>query len=287
MQPHRCVPGRRRRVSVVGRAWASAADDPDRRAAAADRAVRQERHRELGGDADRPRHDQRARRHQRPQDRISAGRRDQPHCGDQRNRAADHQGRHQDHHRLVRLAARHRGEPGGRAPRRVPLGNDRRGRDHHPARLQAHVPGRRAGAQVQPGRGRFRHRRSGEAPEQAGRRSAHRAAVGKPRVRQVGRRRHARLRESKKHQAGLRRRLRPVRHRHDADRAEAQGRQAGRADRDLVSERRHPVPAQGQGARLQRRGLHRRQRRLFLARPAQFDRRHGRRHCSSPTSRRR
>ena len=170
------------------------ADDPHRRAASGDRAVRQERHRELGGDADRPRHDQRARRHQRPQDRVSAGRRHQPQCGDQRNRAADHQGRHQDHHRIVRLAARHRGEPGRRAPRRVPLGDHRRRRNHHPARLQAHVPGRRAGAQVQPGGGRFRHRRSGEAPEQAGRRPAHRAAVGKPRLRQVGRRRRAGLR---------------------------------------------------------------------------------------------
>ena len=112
-----------------------------------------------------------------------------PGRGDQRDRAPDHQGRHQDHHRLVRLAACHRGEPGRRASRRLPLGDDRRSRDHHPSRLQAHVSGRRAGAQIRPGRGRFRHRRSGEAAEKAGRRSAHRAAVGKPRIRQVGRRR--------------------------------------------------------------------------------------------------
>ena len=35
--------------------------------------------------------------------------------------------------------------------------------------------------------------------------------------------------------SGLRRRLRPVPHRHDADRPAAEGREAGRADRDLVS----------------------------------------------------
>ena len=235
VQPHCCVSGRRRRDPGVCRGCARAADDPHRRSAAGHRTVRQERHRELGGDADRPRHDQRTRRHQRPQDRVSAGRCDQPQRGDQRDRAADHQGRHQDHDRLICLAARHRGEPGSRAPWRVPLGDDRRRRDHHPARLQAHVPGRRAGAQVQRSGGGFRHRRSGEAAEQAGRRHAYRATVGKPRVRQVGRRRRPCLRRKQEDQARLRRRLRPVRHRHDADRAEAQGRQAGRPDRDIVS----------------------------------------------------
>ena len=163
-----------------------------------------------------------------------------------------------------------------------------RRRNHHPARLQAHVPGRRAGAAIQPGGGRFRHRRSG--------RSSSNKPVGDLRIallwenRAFGKSVGDGVRaytEEQEDQAGLRRRLRPVRHRHDADRAEAQGRQARRPDRDLVSERRHPVPAQGQGARLQRRRLHRRERRLLLAGSAQFDRRSGRTASSSPTSRRR
>ena len=67
----------------------------------------------------------------------------EPDRGDQRDRAPHHQGWHQDHHRLVRLAAGDRGQPGGRAARRVPLGDHGRRRNHHPARLQAHLPGRR------------------------------------------------------------------------------------------------------------------------------------------------
>ena len=67
----------------------------------------------------------------------------------------DHQGRHQDHDRLVRFADRHCGEPGGRAPRRVPLGDDGCCRNHHPPRLQTYVPGRRAGTQIRPCRRRL------------------------------------------------------------------------------------------------------------------------------------
>ena len=44
----------------------------------------------------------------------------------------------------VRLAARDCRQPGRRAPWRLPLGDHGRGRDHHPPRLQAYVPGRRA-----------------------------------------------------------------------------------------------------------------------------------------------
>ncbi len=49
----------------------------------------------------------------------------------------------------------------------------------------------------------FVRRRSCQAAEEAGRRSEDRAAVGKPRVRQVGRRRHPRLFADQGHQARL------------------------------------------------------------------------------------
>ncbi len=87
---------------------------PHRRVAAADWPARQERPGKLGGDADCPRHDQRARRDQRPQGRIPARRRQHAERGDQRDRTPDHQGWHQDHHRLVRIAHCDRGEPGRR-----------------------------------------------------------------------------------------------------------------------------------------------------------------------------
>ena len=74
---------------------------------------------------------------------------------------------------------------------------------------------------------------------------------------------YPRLRQGKERQSGLRRRLRPVPHRHDADCPAAEGREAGRADRDLFPQRCDPVSAQGQGARLQRRRPGGGERRLF------------------------
>ena len=162
--------------------------DPYRRAAAHDRAGDQERHRELYRDADRPRHDQRARRGQRAQGRLPARRHSHPDCRHQRDRAPDHQGRGQDHARLRGVAARGPGQPGRRAPWRIPLGNRGRGRHHHQARLQVYVPGRAGGLPLRPGGGRPHARRARQAARQISRRPAHRVAVGEPRVREVGRR---------------------------------------------------------------------------------------------------
>ena len=241
--------------------------DPDRRAAADDRPVDQERHRELHGDADRPRHDQRARRRQRPQGRIPAGRHPEPDRGDQRDRAADHQGRHQDH-------------DSARASRRsrfpVSQTAERHGVFHWETAGAADIITKRGFKYTfQVGPAAYRYSQAAvdfmleelaKQARQVGRRPARRAAVGKPRLRQIGRRRRARLCPAEGHQAVYDEGYDQFAHRHDADRAEAQGREAGRAARDLVPERRHPVPAQGQGARLQRRRLRRGQRRLFQSR---------------------
>ena len=53
-----------------------------------------------------------------------------------------------------RVAARDPGQPGRRAPWRIPLGNRGCGRHHHQARLQVYVPGRAGGLPLRPGGGR-------------------------------------------------------------------------------------------------------------------------------------
>ena len=200
-------------VALLGTAATGHAQEPIRIGVLQphDRAGDQERHRELYRDADRPRHDQRARRRQRAQDRLPARRHSHPDRRHQRDRAPDHQGRGQDHDWARCVAARDSGEPGRRAPWRIPLGNRGCGRHHHQARLQVYVPGRARGLPLRPGGGRLHPRRSRQAAEQipsptcasrcCGRtaRSGNRSATASAPT------------PRKEHQAGLRRRLRPVR----------------------------------------------------------------------------
>ena len=207
------------------------------------------------------------RRHQRPQDRVSARRRGQPERRDQRGRAPDHPGRRQDHHRLrsPRHFAIAVSQTAERA-RRAALGDGRRRRHHHAS----------AGSNTRSRSARL-HSRYGRAAVDFPRDVSPRSSANRSRTcasRCFGKTAPSAIRSATvcapiakdlRPHDGLRRRLRSVRHGHDADRAEIERRQAGRPDCHIVPERCGAVPAESQRAEFRCAGHDGRQRGLFRA----------------------
>jgi branched-chain amino acid transport system substrate-binding protein len=102
---------------------------------------------ELAGHADSARHDQRARRDQRAQDQFVQGDATTPNAAiSETERLITKEG--------IKITTGSFASPlaiavsQGGASRRVSLGDDRRGRSHHPPWFQAYVPGRRARPQI-------------------------------------------------------------------------------------------------------------------------------------------